>query len=152
MQRSRRTNPYPFTWEIPLAVAVAVMLLLLMGVQLGRSVAVLLAGNEWIFVDRRALFTSLGGVLAGDAGAGVGRLRHPPGPGVLWGVIGVTELVIQAVCVLVVVWGLGRWGPGRVRGVATRAQAEALLGRARLRRHAPVIRPDLYGRGGGRLR
>ena len=59
MQRSRRTNPYPFTWEIPLALVVAVLFLVLMGVQIGRSAANLLAGNGWVFVDRAALFTSL---------------------------------------------------------------------------------------------
>ena len=37
------------------------------------------------------------------------------------------------------------WGPGRVRGMATRAQAQAMLGPSRLRRVAPVVRPDRYG-------
>ena len=84
MQRSRRTNPYPFTWEIPLALVVAVLFLLLMGVQIGRSAANLLAGNGWVFVDRPALFTSLPGIVSGHADAGLGPLSRPPGPAVLW--------------------------------------------------------------------
>ena len=145
MQRSRRTNPYPFTWEIPLALVVAVLFLLLMGVQLGRSAANLLAGTGWVFVDRAALFTSLPGIISGHAGAGLGPLSHHPGPSVLWGSIGTAEAIILVGCAAGLKWGLGRWGPGRLHGMATRAEAEALLGRTRLRKHAKVIRPDLYG-------
>ena len=145
MQRSRRTNPYPFTWEIPLALVVAVLFLLLMGVQIGRSAANLLAGNGWVFVDRAALFTSLPGIVSGHADAGLGPLSRPPGPAVLWGSICAVEGIILVICAAGLKWGLGRWGPGRLHGVATRAEAEALLGRTRLRKHAKVIRPDLYG-------
>ena len=145
MQRSRRTNPYPFTWEIPLALVVAVLFLLLMGVQLGRSAANLLAGNGWVFVDRAALFTSLPGIISGHADGGLGPLSHHPGPSVLWGSIGTAEAIILVGCAAGLKWGLGRWGPGRLHGMATRAEAEALLGRTRLRKHAKVIRPDLYG-------
>ena len=145
MQRSRRTNPYPFTWEIPLALVVAVLFLLLMGVQIGRSAANLLAGNGWVFVDRPALFTSLPGIVSGHADAGLGPLSRPPGPAVLWGSICAVEGIILVICAAGMKWGLGRWGPGRLHGVATRAEAEALLGRTRLRKHAKVIRPDLYG-------
>ena len=87
MQRSRRTNPYPFTWEIPLALVVAVLFLVLMGVQIGRSAANLLAGNGWVFVDRPALFTSPPGIVTGHADAGLGPLSRPPGPAVLGGSI-----------------------------------------------------------------
>ncbi len=145
MQSSRRTNPYPFTWEIPLALVVAVLFLLLMGVQIGRSAANLLAGNGWVFVDRAALFTSLPGIVSGHADAGLGPLSRPPGPAVLWGSICAVEGIILVICAAGLKWGLGRWGPGRLHGVATRAEAEALLGRTRLRKHAKVIRPDLYG-------
>ena len=145
MQRSRRTNPYPFTWEIPLALVVAVLFLVLMGVQIGRSAANLLAGNGWVFVDRAALFTSLPGIASGHADSGLGPLSHHPGPAVLWGSICAVEGIILVICAAGLKWGLGRWGPGRLHGVATRAEAEALLGRTRLRKHAKVIRPDLYG-------
>ena len=95
MQRSRRTNPYPFTWEIPLFLFTALAFLLLMGLQAARSIANLIAGNGWVFVERPKLITSLGGVITGHADAGLEGLTSP----------------------------------------ATRS----------LRRHAKVIRPDLYG-------
>lgn len=145
MQRSRRTNPYSFTWEVPLALAVAVLILLLMGVQGGRTVANAVAGNGWVFVDRPLLFASLGGIVTGHAGAGLTRIAHPAGTGLLWTGIGVVETVILVGCAAGLRAGLNRWGPTRLRGVATRSEAEALLGRTRLRAHASVIRPDLYG-------
>ncbi len=92
MQRSRRTNPYPLTWEIPLAVMVGVLLVLVVGVQLGRSVANLLAGNSWVLVGRPRLFSSLPGVLTGHAGAGLTGIGHPSGPGMLFGSVVVVEL------------------------------------------------------------
>lgn len=144
MQRSRRTNPYPFTWEIPLALGVAILLLLLMGVQVGRSIANAAAGNEWVFVARPLMFTSLGGIVTGHAGAGLTGIGHPAGTTLLWAAIGVVESVVLAGCAVGLGAGLSRWGPSRLRGVATRSEAENLLGRTRLRRHAAVIRPDLY--------
>ena len=145
MQRSRRTNPYPFTWEIPLALAVGVLFLLLIGLQAGRSLANLLAGSGWVFIDRRRLFTSLGGIFAGHAGSGLPPLTHPASSGLMWASIAAVELVVVLGSVIALKWGLDRWGPGRLHGMATRAEAEALLGRTRLRKHAKVIRPDLYG-------
>lgn len=44
MQGERRRNPYPLTWEIPLAVLVAAVLLAVLGVHAGRAVANLVAG------------------------------------------------------------------------------------------------------------
>ena len=38
-QRSRRQDPYPWTWEMPLAVILAVLVLISFGVHLGRAVA-----------------------------------------------------------------------------------------------------------------
>lgn len=144
MQRSRRTNPYPFTWEVPLALGVAVLFLLLMGVQAGRSLANAVGGNGWVFVDRPLIFASLGGILTGHAGAGLTGIGRPAGTGLLWAAIGVVEAVVLVGCAVGLRAGLNRWGPTRLRGMATRAEAETLLGRTRLRRHATVIRPDLY--------
>ena len=44
----------------------------------------------------------------------------------------------------VAVWAWPRWGPGRLRGMATTAQADQMLGRSRLVRVADVVRPDLH--------
>lgn len=145
MQRSRRNNPYPHTWEIPVVGVIAVLFLLLLGLQAGRSVANLLAGNGWVFVPREGLFTSLGGIFGGDAASGLTGVSDPASTGLMWWCIAVLEIVALAGCVWVGKWSLDRWGPDRLQGMATTAQAEALLGRTRLRKHANVIRPDLYG-------
>lgn len=149
MQQSRRTNPYPFTWEIPAGVAVALLLMLVLGLQAGRSVANLLAGNGWVFVGRADLFSTVAGVLGGRADAGLAGIAHPASAPLMWTCVAVVELAVLMVSVLAIKAGIDRWGPGRIRGMATRAQAGAVLGRARLRKHASIIRPDLYGSGRG---
>lgn len=145
MQRSRRVNPYPFTWEIPLSGFLAVLLAMVAGVQVGRSLANLAAGAGWVFIGRAGLFTSLPGVLSGDGAAGLPGLARPARPGLVFAGVGVVEAAVLAVCVVGVVMVLRRWGPGRMQGMATRGEAEQLLGVARLRKNAHVIRPDLYG-------
>lgn len=65
MQRSRRATPYPLTWEIPAAVA-GLLLLLVLGAQIGRSVANLIAGAGWRFVDRTDLVTTVPALLRGE--------------------------------------------------------------------------------------
>jgi len=145
MQRTRRTTPYPFTWEIPVGIVLGVLLALVLGLQAGRSLANLMAGNGWVFVDRIALFTTLAPLLGGQAGAGLPAVGHPATPGLLWACVCVVELLVVVVIGWTVKSGVDRWGPARLRGMATAAEVEALLGRTRLRRHARVIRPDLYG-------
>ena len=81
MQRERRRDPYPWTWEIPVAVALATLFVIVIGIQLGRSVANLLAGAGWTWPDANAgafpspigtaVWTSLPGVLGGHADAGL---------------------------------------------------------------------------------
>lgn len=148
MQRARRTNPYPFTWEIPVAAVVATVLLLVLGIHAGRAVANLVAGGTFTLPSRETLFTSVPGVLGGDPGAGLtGTAAHLAGPTALR----VWVVVVETLILVLVVWaatvGLGRWGPGRIHGMATREEAERLLGRTRLRTVGAVVRPDLYGEG-----
>jgi hypothetical protein len=144
-QRSRRQDPYPWTWEIPLAVVLTVFVVISSGVHLGRAVANVLAGSDWMFPSRVDLFSSLPAVLRGDAGAGLVDL-HGPGasPSSLLVCIAATELILLAATVLFIKWGLNRWGPQRMKGVATPREAEKLLGVRRLRRSRRIVRPDLY--------
>ena len=163
MQRERRRDPYPWTWEIPLGIGIAVLLLLTAGVQLGRSLANLVAGAGWTWpaIDTHsatgpfpspvgsAFWSSLPGVLAGHAGAGLSP--SPPAsdlaaPPMLWGCLLFTELLLLAGCGWVGARGYQRWGPGRMKGMATAAEAETLLGITRLRKVAAYVRPDLHGR------
>ena len=150
-QQGRRHDPYPWTWEIPIGVTVAVGLVLVLGVHSGRAVANAVAGSGWMYPGRAALFSSLAGVLAGDAMAGlVVQFETGATPGLLWVCIALVELLLLSGCLLLLRLGLDRWGPNRMRGVATRAEVDRLLGAGRLRKAAPVIRPDRYGRTGNR--
>ena len=147
MQRSRRGDPYPFTWEIPAAIIASVLLVLALGVHIGRAAANLLAGAGWSWPARDQLFRSLPGILAGDGGAGLpGSLHGGAGQSALWTAIGATELLLLILLGWALKIGLDRWGPQRVQGMATRAEAERMLGRTRLRKASAVVRPDLYGK------
>jgi hypothetical protein len=151
MQRSRRNDPYPFTWEIPAAIIAGVLLVLVFGVHIGRAAANLLAGAGWGWPARKELFRSLPAILGGDGGAGIPRVLHGgAGQSALWTSIGACELLL----LILLGWGfkigLDRWGPHRVQGMATRAQAEQMLGLPRLRKASAVVRPDLYGKQQGR--
>jgi hypothetical protein len=144
-QRSRRQDPYPWTWEMPLAVILAVLVLISFGVHLGRAVANVLAGCDWMFPSRVDLFSSLPAVLRGDAGAGLVDLHGAAAsPSSLLMCVTATELILLTTSVVLIKWGLDRWGPGRMRGVASSSDAESLLGVARLRRSRRIVRPDLY--------
>lgn len=145
MQRSRRRDPIPWTWEIPLAVTALVVLLLVLAAQLGRTFANLTAGAGWRWAPREQLFTSLPGLARGDATAGLTHLTHPAGPHLLWTGIGLAEVAALAAAAWAGKAAWDRWGPSRLRGMATRTDAETMLGRARLRAAAPIIRPDRYG-------
>ena len=147
MQRSRRGDPYPFTWEIPAAIIAGVLLVLVLGVHIGRAAANLLAGAGWAWPAQAELFRSLPSTLRGDGGAGLpGALRSGAGQTAVWTSIGATEMLLLILLAWALKTGLDRWGPQRVQGMATRAQAEQMLGRTRLRKASAVVRPDLYGK------
>jgi len=147
MQRSRRGDPYPFTWEIPAAIIASVLLVLALGVHIGRAGANLLAGAEWGWPAQAELFRSLPAILGGDGGAGLpGTYQEVASQSALWTSIGACELLLLILLASALRIGLDRWGPQRVQGMATRAQAEQMLGRTRLRKASAVVRPDLYGR------
>jgi hypothetical protein len=153
-QRSRRHDPYPWTWEIPLVTVLAILVLISFGAHLGRAIANLVAGSDWRFPNRVDLFSSLPGVLSGDAAAGLIDLDGPvASSSSLLTCVAATELILLTVTLLLLKLGLDRWGPGRMRGVASAGEAERLLGLTRLRRNRRTVRPDLYRkdrRGGSR--
>jgi hypothetical protein len=146
-QQSRRHDPYPWTWEIPLGVALVILIVLVCGVHLGRGIANVLAGAGWAFPTRVELFRSLPAVLRGDAAAGLDGLNGSiSSPSAVWTWVVATEVMLLAVSVLVLKLVVDRRGPGRLRGVASRGEAERLLGVTRLRKARSVVRPDLYGK------
>lgn len=144
MQTDRRNNPYPFTWEIPAGIVAATGLLLVLGVHLGRGIANWFADAGWRWPPTTALLTSLPAVLSGDANAGLdSALSSAASPAQVLGWVTAAEAVLLVASTVLVVVALRRWGPGRLRGMATPAEAEASLGLSRLRRVRHIIRPDL---------
>ena len=149
MQQSRRTTPYPYTWEIPLGVVLAITLVLVVAAHAARSLALALAGAGWVWTSQAQLFHALPGILAGDSRAGL-NMGPTASPALLYTCLVVVELLALVLIVWAVIGGMRQWGPARVRGMATRAEADTLLGLARLRRVAPVVRPDLHAKGARR--
>lgn len=143
MQTERRTNPFPWTWEPAAATGLVVAILLAVGVQLGRTAANWTAGAGWVWPGN--LLTGLWGVLAGDAAAGLHFVGPAAGRGVLYAWVGGVEAVLLVALVSVGLGAARRWGPGRLKGMATAVEAEQTLGVSRLRRVRKVVRPDLYG-------
>ena len=133
MQVERRHNPYPWTWEIPIAVACGVLLVLAVGVHLGDGLAHLTTGHGWTWPPASRLFTSIPTTLA--------TARHQPDG---WACIVTVELLLSVGMGVLGVVGWRRWGPSRLKGLATRDQAEQVLGVTRLKKVAPIIRPDLH--------
>jgi len=158
MQRERRRDPYPWTWEIPVAVMMATLFVIVIGIQLGRTVANLLAGAGWTWPDANAgafpspigtaFWSSLPGVLAGHSDTGLPRPTPTglAGPRLMWTSLALTELTLLTATIWVGVHAYQRWGPGRMRGMATPAEAQKILGATRLRKVAGIVRPDLYGK------
>jgi hypothetical protein len=143
-QVDRRRDPYPYTWEIPLGVLTTLLLLAGLGAHLGRAIANWTAGAGWTWPAGKALFASLPDLLAGDYSAGL-TLAHPgAGPGAVYGWITAVEVLLLAGMTAATWWALRRWGPGRMKGMATAGEAEQVLGLTRLRVVAGIIRPDLH--------
>ena len=145
LQQARRTNPYPWTWEIPVAVIISVLLVMAVALHAARTIANAVVGGGWQFTPRSELFSSLPGLVTGDATSGLATTPDAYATAhQLWFWIALTELVVLVVIALVMRTVLRQYGPGRIQGMASPGEADRLLGTARLRRNAAMIRPDLY--------
>ena len=144
MQTERTRVPYPWTWEIPALIGVALIAAAILAAQLGRAAANLAAGAGWTWPSRGGVISSLPGVMMGDGAAGLSQAPARIAPaGVVVGWVIALELVTIVAVMVAGVWAARRWGPGRMRGMATIPEAQKVLGLERLRRNAAIIRPDL---------
>lgn len=147
MQRERLRNPYPFTWEIPTLALCVLVVVLVLAAHTGRALAILTTGGAVTFPALDEVFTSLPALLRGDAAAGLtSPPTPPPGPTLLLAWIVTWEAFVLTACTSLGAFAVTRWGPARLRGMATRAEAEHTLGLARLRAARTLIRPDLHPR------
>ena len=144
LQSDRRRDPYPFTWEIPIGVATIALLALALGVQLGRSIAQWRAGAGWSWPQGRAMLSSIPAILGGNPAAGLNLGSTSATSAATIGWIITVELILAVMLTTTAILGVRRWAPGRMRGMASPAEAEAALGLSRLRKHQSIIRPDLY--------
>jgi len=145
---SGRVDVPPTTWEIPVVAALTWVLAAGLLLPAGRGAAAWAFGGGWVWpAGAQALLSSIGGLATGRPTAGLDAAAAaalPPPALVYVAVAGAELMLIAATVVAVRVW----WttvGPGSVRGMATRTEAEAVLGVGELRKARAVLRPDLYG-------
>ena len=111
-QRSRRQDPYPWTWEMPLAVILAVLVLISFGVHLGRAIANVLAGCDWRFPSRVICSVACRLFCAETPEQVLVDLHgQVASPSSLLICVGATELILLATTVVLIKLGLDRWGP-----------------------------------------
>ncbi len=142
----RRPDPLPWGWEVPAAGVLAWLCLAAGALLAAQAAASWVSGHRWLWPDSARLFPALGGLITGHVGAGLDAPDGLPSP-VL---VAVLAVVFQVALLVVAGWAGWRFwssiGPGRRHGMATRAEAETILGVGRLHRVRKLIRPDLYGR------
>lgn len=146
IQHDRRVNPYQSTWEFPAAALVGTLFALVLVLHVARAIANVFAGAGFTLTPRGDLISTVPAILGGDAAAGLPSAGPVASRTALYVWIGLVWAVTLVAATAVVAHGWVRWGPGRILGMATPDETEKLLGVSRLRRNAPVIRPDLYGR------
>ena len=153
----RQPDPLPLTWEVPAGLALTWVCLAGAALLAGQATAGLVTGAGWLWPDSTHLLAAAGGLLTGHVGTGVSP--SPPAPGatatlpaawLVYGLIGLYQLLLLAMSGWAGVQFWTRVGPGRRYGMATRVEAQTVLGVGRLRRVRKIIRPDLYGTAGQR--
>lgn len=137
----------PLTWELPAAAALAWMSVVALLLPAGRGASAWLTGGGWVWPTTEAgLTASLVGILEGHPASGLARAAASglPGPGVVYLLLTLLEVLWLTVSLLGLRGWWRTWGPGVREGLADRGEVERVLGRSRMRRVRKVIRPDLY--------
>ncbi|GAB3314424.1 hypothetical protein GCM10027451_29360 [Geodermatophilus aquaeductus] len=139
-----RADVGPAGWEIPTAAALTWLAAAALLLPAARGAAAAVAGGGWVWpAGPRALAAAVGGLLTGDATAGLtaAQAAAAPAPGAVHTAVAVAVAGFLAGTGAAVREGRRVLGAGT--GLATRGEAAQVLGRPRLRRVAAVIRPDL---------
>lgn len=154
-QRLRDPQPLSRGGEVAFVVLSGSLLLLGLAALAGLGAAGVLFGGGWIWPHGTpAIGQVLGGLLTGDPGQGMHAPAQTrvPGPVAVYGCVAVAELMLlSATGVGGVLFVRYRRPPDARGGMATRPEAEQVLGRSRLRQAHRILRPDL-SRDGGRHR
>jgi hypothetical protein len=148
-QRRRDPQPMGQGWEVAVAVIGGAVLGFGLAALCGLGAASALFGRGWVWPHGTdTIGHVIGGLFAGRPGRGLDprQARMVAGPLAVYLCVAACEL---AVIVGAVVGGMlvARYRrPGDARGgMATRSEAEQVLGMSRLRGARDIIRPDLYG-------
>ena len=116
--------------------------------RLGPAVSVATAGDFFSLLKPRVMslvvFTSLAGLLQGDARAGLTHTGPVAGPMMLWIAMAIFTILTLTLVSMAGVYGWRRWGGGAMLGMASAVEAHRLLGAERLWHVRHIIRPDLY--------
>ena len=139
-----RADVGPASWEVPVAALVTWLTAAALLLPAGRGVAAAVTGGGWVWPNgASALMASVGGLLVADPAAGLDAAQAAalPGGSAVYTAIAVLLVALTAASASAA-WLVRRtlWSP---TGMATRRQVEEVLGRSRLRRLAPVVRPSL---------
>lgn len=145
----RRRDPTPMAqgWEIPVVVIGLALIMVVLAALAGIGIAAALFGGGWVWPHGTDTIThTLGGVLSGHLGRGLSPAdaHRLAATGLTYLCVGLCELIVVVGTVAV---GVAISQRMRNDGMATRRDAELVLGLGELRSARAIIRPDLYGAG-----
>ena len=149
-QRRRDPQPVSQGWEIAVAAIGGALLGLGLAALAGLGLASAVFGSGWVWPHGTdTIGHVIGGVLTGQPGRGLPptQIQLVAARGAVYGCIAGSELVVIVLAVTVGVLVSRYRRPNDARsGMATRSEAEQVLGISKLRGAKEIIRPDLYGR------
>ena len=149
---ARRRDPQPVGegWEVAVAVVGAVLLGVGLAALAGLGAASVCFGAGWVWPPgAEDAGRVLGGLLTGHPGRGLpaAQARRVAPPVAVYGCVAGCELLLLGCCALLGMAFARYHRPGDARGgMATRGEAERVLGTSQLRSARTIIRPDVYGR------
>lgn len=147
-RQGRDPQPLGRAGEVALVALAGLLLTLSLAALVGLGAASWAVGGGWVWPrGSDTIGAVLGGLLTGDPGAGLPPelVDRVPGPVAVYTGVAIAEVLLAVVGTTagLLGWRYHRPGDSR-RGMATRAEAAAVLGTGRLREARRILRPDLY--------